>query len=67
MTARDEMKVYAAFGEFTPAEVFVVDPVTRLSPGAKHCNTARKGGWHKVAAREVKFHRLLFWKRQKLL
>ena len=60
MIARDEMKVYAAFGEFTPAKVFIVDPVARLSPSAKHCNAAREGFWHKVAAWEVEFHRLLF-------
>src|SRR6185369_1480676 len=60
MTAGDEMKVYAASGEFTPAEVFVVDSVMWLSTRAKHSDATGKRGRHKVAAGEVEFHRLLF-------
>jgi hypothetical protein len=60
MTARNEMEIYATFGKFTPAEVPVVDTVTRLSPSAKDGNSPGKGSWHKVRAREIDFHSLLF-------
>src|SRR5688572_26399718 len=51
----NEMNPYAASSEFTPAQLLIADPVTRLLPDAKNLNSSFISLWHKVRTREVNF------------